>query len=312
MNMTMLILSLPTRHSTVRMRAWRALKACGAAVLRDGVYLMPGGKEHRKALEAIAEEVREGDGSAHLLNVEGAEAREYEVLFDRSEAYAELMAQVAAERARLSVQSVGDVLKQVRKLRKAFGQVTKIDFFPGAAQRQVDSALQELEVAIARTQDPDEPRSVAGAIEPLTMEQYQGRLWATRRRPRVDRLASAWLIKTFIDKKARFLWLESPADCPAEALGFDFDNASFTHVGDDVTFEVLLVSFGLDQPALRRLGALVHYLDVGGIQPPEAAGVETVLNGLRETIPDDDQLLACASAVFDGLLNAFNNEASRS
>lgn len=87
----------------------------------------------------------------------------------------------------------------------------------------------------------------------------------------MDRLASAWLIGRFIDPSARFLWLASPDDCPDEALGFDFDGATFTHVEEKVTFETLLASFDLDSPALLRLGKLVHYLDVGDIsrrKPP--------------------------------------------
>lgn len=95
------------------------------------------------------------------------------------------------------------------------------------------------------------------------------------------------------------------ADCPADALGFDFDGATFTHVGARVTFEVLLTSFGLETPALQRFGALVHFLDVGGVQPPEAAGIEGTLAGLRDTILDDDQLFALASHIFDGLLASF-------
>jgi hypothetical protein len=114
------------------------------------------------------------------------------------------------------------------------------------------------------------------------------------------------LIRRFIDPQARILWLDAPGDCPADALGFDFDGATFSHVGSRVTFEVLIESFALTQPALARLGLLVHFLDVGGIQPPEAAGVESVLAGLREGISDDDQLLAAALAIFDGLLASFN------
>jgi hypothetical protein len=135
---------------------------------------------------------------------------------------------------------------------------------------------------------------------------YRGRIWATRQRPWVDRLASAWLIRRYVDPQAHILWLAHPADCPPDALAFDFDGATFSHVGSRVTFEVLAASFGLEQPAITRLGLLVHYLDVGGVQPPEAAGVESVLNGLRENIANDDQLLLAASAVFDGLLTNFN------
>lgn len=137
---------------------------------------------------------------------------------------------------------------------------------------------------------------------------YRGRLWATRRRPWVDRLASAWLIRRFIDPDARILWLEQPQDCPDDALGFDFDGAAFSHVGSRVTFEVLATSFGLQHAAIARIGLLVHYLDVGGVQPPEAIGVETVLAGLRAAVADDDELLAAASTVFDGLLARFESE----
>src|SRR5690606_10116625 len=137
-----------------------------------------------------------------------------------------------------------------------------------------------------------------------------GRIWATRRRPWVDRLASAWLIRRFIDPQAQILWLDSPGDCPPDALGFDFDGATFSHVGGRVTFEVLAASFGLEQAAIARLGLLVHCLDVGGIQPPEAVGIESVLAGLRETLTQDDSLLTAASAVFDGLLANFDKGAS--
>ncbi|MGA8881882.1 MAG: chromate resistance protein ChrB domain-containing protein, partial [Azonexus sp.] len=129
---------------------------------------------------------------------------------------------------------------------------------------------------------------------------FQSRLWATRRRPRVDRLASAWLIRRFIDANARFLWLGKPADCPAEALGFDFDGAAFSHAGERVTFETLLASFGLEaNPVLARIARIVHFLDVGGLPVAEAAGLEMLLAGMRASIADDDALLDAASAAFD-------------
>ncbi len=118
----------------------------------------------------------------------------------------------------------------------------------------------------------------------------------------MDRLASAWLIRRFIDPEARFLWLTAPANCPTEALGFDFDGAEFTHVDQRVTFEVLLASFGLEtNPALMKLATLVHCLDVGGLPVAEAAGLEMVLGGLRASLPDDDALLVAAGGVFDGI-----------
>jgi hypothetical protein len=122
-----------------------------------------------------------------------------------------------------------DLSKLVRKLRKALAAVQSIDFFPGEAGRQTAARLADLERELAARAAPDEPRARAAVLQRLDPTAYRGRLWATRRRPWVDRLASAWLIRRFIDPEARFLWLAAPADCPPEALGFDFDGATFTH-----------------------------------------------------------------------------------
>lgn len=305
-----LVTSLPTENATIRMRAWRTLKASGAAVLRDGVYLMPERQSCRDMLESISNDVQKGGGTAFVLRIEELRSENFVGLFSRSEDYAALLTEVTKARDALSADTVQDLLKQTRKLRKTFAGLAEIDFFPGEAQKQADAALQELELAAARVLSPDEPHPVTGTISRLLISEYQGRTWATRCRPWVDRIASAWLIRRFIDPQARLLWLEAPSDCPANALGFDFDGATFSHVGARVTFEVLMASFGLEQAGLARMGALVHYLDVGGVQPPEAAGIESVLAGLRSAITDDGQLLATASTVFDGLLSAFQQDAT--
>lgn len=300
-----LITTLPTENATLRQRAWRALKASGAAVLRDGVYLMPERESCRATLVGLASEVRDGGGGAHVLRVEEPEGANFAALFDRGGDFTALLSEVDQVKQRLATDPAQDVMRQTRKLRKSFVNLIATDFFPGEAQRQVDHALRELELACECALSPDEPQAHDGRIARLDIKDYQGRLWATRERPWVDRLASAWLIQRLIDPQARILWLARPADCPADALGFDFDGATFSHLGSRVTFEVLAASFGFDQPAIARLGLLVHYLDVGGVQPPEAAGIESVLNGVRASISNDDQLLLAASTVFDGLLTSF-------
>ena len=159
---------------------------------------------------------------------------------------------------------------------------------------------------------PDEPHETRGGIPRLHPADYQGRTWATRRRPWVDRVASAWLIRRFIDPGARFEWLARPSDCPPEALGFDFDGASFSHVGDRVTFEVLMASFGLaEDAALVRLGAMVHSLDVGGQPVPEAIGFEAVLSGARDAAAGDDALLVQMSVVLDSLYLHFQRDKTK-
>ena len=306
MNMWLiLIISLSTENATARMRAWRALKAAGAAVLRDGVYLLPNQPSFRSTFDAVAADVVANGGSAYVLSAGEPSDIHFQEQFDRRDEYAHLLVDIQTVRNELTADTALSVAKQIRKLRKTFAAVMEIDFFPGEAQKQADAALVELEVAVNRVLSPDEPHPVIGQVLSLKLADYQGKTWASRRRPWVDRLASAWLIRRFIDQEATILWLAHPSDCPSDALGFDFDGATFSHVGVKVTFEVLLASFGLDRPGLQRIGTLVHYLDVGGVQPPESVGIETVLAGLRESITDDDQLLALASGVFDGLLVSF-------
>ncbi|WP_036276188.1 chromate resistance protein ChrB domain-containing protein [Methylomonas sp. 11b] len=308
----LLIISLPTENATARMRIWRSLKASGAAVLRDGVYLMPDRAECLETFKGLAVEVKASGGTALVLKTDEPESESFVVLFDRSEEYASLLADISKLSSDLATDSAPDRLKQARKLRKAFTGLAFIDFFPGEAQQQTESALRQLEWTIARLLSPDEPQPVAGLISKLSINDFQGKTWATRQRPWVDRLASAWLIRRFIDPQAHLLWLPAPTVCPQDAIGFDFDGARFSHSDGQVTFEVLVASFDLATPALKRLGGLVHFLDVGGVQPPEAAGIESVLAGLRDAIQDDDQLLVAASGVFDSLLISFEKGASHS
>ncbi|HCI3234956.1 TPA: chromate resistance protein [Pseudomonas aeruginosa] len=303
----LLVLGLPTANATERMRAWRALKSCGAAVLRDGVYLLPDHVAGREALEAIEREVLAINGTAYLFAISEPGER-FLPLFDRNEEYGKLRDDIANCLGELTGENALQTARQVRKLRKAFSQLAAIDFFPGEAKQLTDWALQALETAISRALSSDEPNSHDEPIAALSLEDFQGRRWATRKRPWVDRLACAWLIRRFIDPTAEILWLDTPHDCPTDALGFDFDGATFSHVGQRVTFETLLASFQLESPALKRIAAVVHYLDVGGSQPAEAPGVERVLAGLRDSITDDNQLLQAASGIFNGLLIAFETD----
>jgi hypothetical protein len=121
----------------------------------------------------------------------------------------------------------------------------------------------------------------------------------------VDRLATAWLVKRFVDKAPKFIWLDDPKTCPAKALGYDFDGARFTHVGDKVTFEVVATSFSLDDdPGIKGVGQLVRYIDIGGIPVEEAPGFELLVRGLQAQQKADDALLTAALPLFDTLYAA--------
>ncbi len=308
----MLIVSLPTQNSAGRMRVWRALKAMGCAVLRDGVYLLPHRTELRQALQMQADEVIANDGDAHILVFDSESSLQHQLftsLFDRSHEYAKLIVSIMHTSEPSNAASEPFKLqKQVAKLRKEYEAVVAMDFFPGAPQEQTEAALEDLEQLVLELLTPDEPHAVQRRIAKLSMQDYQHKIWATRQRPWIDRLASAWLIHRFIDPQAQFIWLSSPDLCPVDALGFDFDGAKFTHVGVKVTFEVLLESFKLNHDsALIKLGALVHYLDIGGVPVPEATGLSTLIRGMQQGIADDDLLLAAVEKIFDAFYQAFQD-----
>lgn len=293
------------------MRAWRALKVAGAAALRDGVYLLPEGEARHAMLAEVATGIDDAGGQAYLLASEQLHYP-FATLFDRTEDYRHLAVDIQSCHAALDGNAIQEQARLARKLRKHFAALAAIDFFPGEAQRQVQAQLDELDQALQARLSPGEPTPRETEITRLDAAAYQGRVWATRKRPWVDRMASAWLIQRFIDHQARFLWLAAPADCPADALGFDFDGAKFTHTvthaGNLVSFETLLASFALNgDPALARIAEIVHCLDAGGLPVPEAAGLETLLAGMRASLADDDALLAAASQAFDFLYTHYQN-----
>ncbi len=311
----LLVVSLPTASATARMRIWRTLKALGCVALRDGAYLMPASAQHEEALQALADGCTAEGGSAWLMPVQARSAdaaTTYSQLFDRSADYAELREAWNEVSRGLGSRGAAELVRLQRKLRREFEALRAIDFFPGDASVAAEAAWIDLQRRIGSLVSPDEPNETQGRIPRLDPGKYQGRIWATRRRLWVDRVASAWLIRRFIDHGARFQWLAKPSDCPKRSIGFDFDGATFTHVGDRVTFETLMASFGLEaDPGLVRLAAVVHVLDTGGEPVPEAKGFEAVLAGARERLGDDDGLLAEMGSVLDSLYAHFAREAQR-
>lgn len=308
MNISLLISSLPTQNSTARMRVWRSLKASGAATIRDGVYLLP--ITHSEKFEAIAQDVISEQGSAYIFQAEAPLNLEIVSLFNRNEEYEAIRKQLVDLNQNQNESEKKELLKQVRKLRKSFDALVEIDYYPSEIQGQTLNELVSLEHSIARLGETNEPIFTQAKIKRLLKKDYQNRVWATRKHPWIDRLASAWLIKNFIDESPQLIWLESPSECPAHALGYDFDGAAFTHIDNFVTFEVLLHSFELETPALKKIAAIVHYLDVGGFEPPEAIGIEKVIQGLRSQISNDDQLFELANYIFDGLYADLKRECS--
>ncbi|HZM46674.1 MAG TPA: chromate resistance protein ChrB domain-containing protein [Burkholderiales bacterium] len=304
-----LLTSLPTGNSTTRMRVWRALKDTGCGVLRDGVYVLPAAVPQAAALADVESAIRSAGGfamTAELNFKTSAQLEHVRKLFDRGKEYAGLVARIGSAKAALSRLGERKADTLVQRLRRSLEELVGIDFYPGHAQLQAKQAVSALEGEKRRLFSEGEPQASRRKVRRLDATKFRHRTWATRKAPWVDRLASAWLIRRFIDREARFVWIDKPRDRPKGALGFDFDGADFTHVGDRVTFEVLLGTFDLDKdPALERLAAIVHFLDVGGIPVEEAKGLEMILKGARDNTRSDDELVLAAGKVFDHVYSAY-------
>lgn len=304
-NWLILTATLPTTPSGLRVRIWRALKSTHCATLREGVYILPANANNAQAFWDMDIAIRDASAESHLLELQARDDKQeasFMALFDRSESYADFMQALKDARKSFKAAAETEIRKKLRDLEVQLQTILGADFFPGRAAESAKSSLRALRHETERQLSPGEPGIAKGEITALIASDYQARTWATRTRPWVDRLATAWLVQRFIDKKPTFIWLANDKKCPKSALGFDFDGATFTHVGERVTFEVMSASFALDNdPGIKRLGHLVHFVDVGGIPVDEAPGLELVVRGLQAQHADDDALLAASMPLFDAL-----------
>jgi len=301
----LLVTNLPGRNPTLRMRIWRAFKSAGAGLLRDGAYLLPNSERSREVLEEQGAEIKAAGGLVQVLSFDAESPEqnaELMALFDRTEEYGEAIQRLDALKRELAKLIEPEARQRLASIVREVAAIVARDFFPAEARKQMEAALADAEGALNARFAPDEPQAAHRKIRPRYRKDYRGRTWATRERLWIDRVASAWLIRRFIDPKAKFLWLKRVKDCPKSAVGFDFDGAEFTHVDSKVTFEVLMSSFSLEQDlGLAKLGALVHHLDVGGIPIAEGPGFATIMAGARSLQKDDDALLKAMTPVLDSL-----------
>jgi hypothetical protein len=305
----LLVTNLPGNNQTLRMRIWRALRASGAASLRDGVYLLPNLDNSKQFFADLAKEIVDGNGSTHMFafNSDGPlQEAALRQLFDRTQNYTRLSAAIDAFKRKTKKMKESDARRGFALLTRDSAAIATTDFFPSAARLQVDQALTDIESLLRSRFSAEEPRSVHRRIVRCSASDYRARTWATREGLWFDRVCSAWLIRRFIDPAAKFVWLKRVKDCPKRAVGFDFDGAAFTHVDGRVTFEVLLLSFGLEtDDGLNRLARMVHCLDVGGLPVPEAPGFATIMNGARASNLGDDALVVAIGSVLDYLYASF-------
>jgi hypothetical protein len=306
----LLIHQIPPRPAYLRVKVGRQLQRIGAVAIKNSVYALPRGDEAQEDLQWVRGEVVKGGGDASVLEarfVDGLSDDEVRGLFQtaREGDYRELAGEARAVAAGLPRRGPppdgrrAEAAGQVARLRQRLGEIASIDFF-GAPGREVVEGL----VAGLEARMKPETEASRQAKGTMSAAEVQGRTWVTRSGIKVDRMASAWLIRKFIDPGARFLFVPAKGHRPQEGeLRFDMFEAEFTHEGDLCTFEVLVRRFGLDDPGLRHVAEVVHDIDLkdAKYRRDEAPGVGQLVAGIVAAHADDEERLARGCALFDDL-----------
>jgi hypothetical protein len=322
----LLIHQLPPRPTNLRVRIWRKLQKLGAVAVKNSVYVLPFNEKTHEDFQWLKQEIETEGGEATVFRagaVEGATDKEIIDLFrkTRDEEYAQVMAEMDGLTGAIREQKRGGHLSAGRithyeteldKLHKELERIASADFFDASGRAPALAAYERCQKALRATQSRHEKPAQADAQKgaAINMASYQGRRWVTRRNLFIDRLAAIWLIKRFIDAKARFHFV-ADGESVEGAIGFDMYGGEFTHHGEDCTFETMIKRFGLiDDAGLQGLAEIVHDVDLKDdkFNRSEAAGLGAVIRGLAESLKDDRKLAQQCGPIFDGLYELLARE----
>jgi len=298
----LLIPQLPAKPAYLRVKTWRRLQAIGAISVKNAVYALPLNEQSREDFQWVLREIEAGGGEGIVCEtvlVDGLKDSEVRALFDaaRDADYAALAEAVRAVLPKRKGGRIDDAMApQVRRLRQQMEKIAAIDFFGSTGRLTAEALLAEAEALVGGAK----PVALAKTDTP----KLNAKVWVTRRDVHVDRIACAWLIKRFVDPKARFKFV--PGNNYARQAGemrFDMFKGEFTHEGDKCSFEVLLERAGLHDPALTAIGEIVHDIDLKDDKfgREETRGIAQIIAGLCSQESDDAGRIVRGSAMFDGL-----------
>jgi hypothetical protein len=312
----LLIHQIPPKPNYFRVKIGRRLQRLGAVPIKNSVYVLSRSEQSYEDFEWVVREIVEGGGDASVCEarfVEGLSDAEVEALFNsaREADYLELAGearrlQSMLSRSKKTEDSKEELESSIARLRKRSAEIEKIDFFAATGRDTVEALLVTLEERLRASASSEQ-----GDAARLPIEKVQARTWVTRKGIHVDRMASAWLIRRFIDKGARFKFAPGKGYRPeAGELRFDMFEAEFTHEGDRCTFEVLLQRFALSEPALKQIAEIVHDIDLKDEKfgREDALGLDRLIAGIAMANPEDEKRLAEGSAVFNSLYEYFKRK----
>lgn len=305
-----LIHEIPARPLYLRVKIRKRLTNLGAVALKDSVYVAPAREELLLRLQEIAEEARAGGAEAHVLVADFVETRTREMLPEsfrrkRDEDYKTLTREVSALTAKTRRRStaalpMGAMPSRLARAKKRLAAIEAIDFFEAPGRSEAVASVAALEDVLVNPPAVARPQAAGRDLV--------GRTWVTRRGIQVDRIASAWFVRRFIDPHARLRFIDpgSPDQRPGE-ITYDMVGGDFTHEEARCTFETLIFRTGTRDAALTRVAEIVHEIDIkdGKYARPETKGVQQMLVGMLMANPDDESRLDRGFAMFDDLHHSF-------
>ena len=296
----LLLYALPTQRNAERVNLWRKLKKFGAVQLQSSGYLLPNTPPHVERFQWLVNQIRDAGGDATLIRfakMDGVSNQEIIGMFNQARAtdYKQLAAACQGALSRRSKRKSAKPATELAKLRQRFSEIRQIDYFDSPQAHDAQMMLRRLEKAAVG------PKGASPA-QKLRASDYVGKTWLTRPRPGIDRAGSAWLIRRFIDPKVVFIFDMDLASHP-DALPFDMAETGFSHRGEDCTFETLVKTFGIKEPAVRQIAEMVHDADLedGKFKRCECIGINNVLSGWAKSSMTDAELLTKGMDCFEGL-----------
>ncbi len=301
MEWLLLIHQLPVEPAYLRVKVARRLRRLGAVQLKSSVYVLPANDECAEDFRWLLREIVAAGGDATLARtrfLDGIDDPGVRAMFHR-ERDAEYDEITTAARA---LDDAEPRAEEVQRLRRRLVEAAGRDFFDAPGRAAAEHAVAAAEGRL-RGDGERAPGSAQAASE-----RPHGATWVTRRHVKIDRLSSAWLIRRFVDPAARFSFVD-PATyrhAPGD-LRFDMFEGEYGHEGERCTFETLLARFGLDEPALRRVGEVVHDLDCkeSRFGHAEAAGVAAMVQGIAAAHERDEDRLQAGLPLFEALYQSF-------
>ncbi|HSR52302.1 MAG TPA: chromate resistance protein ChrB domain-containing protein [Acidobacteriota bacterium] len=308
----LLVHQLAAQPSSLRVKAWRRLQAVGSVQVKKSVYVLPNSPETREDFEWIRTEIVAEGGEALVFAADAVDDRTTDEVVEafleaRLSDWEELEKRAENIYKRCSTETLDpgecrELAREVATLRNRAAQIDKIDYFQSAGRVEAIEAIDRIDEQLRPEPDDSAPPARDSASD------FSGCTWVTRPHPGVDRMASAWLIRRFIDSSAEFTFAEEVSD--RRQVPFDMFGAEFGHHGERCTFETLLQSFRLEGPALQRIGRIVHDIDLRSESPTdsETATVKRLVSGLRASVSDDSSLLEQGVILFEALFCSFKSE----